>query len=320
LQKDAVKIGIYFVAVLVVGAALAPVIFNVGKAVAGFRIVDPAGGGLPAYLHGVLTRSSFNRYFNRAMLVAALLCLWPLLRSLKARRADLGLERNPRGLAHFGIGFLAAGGFLLAMGGTYVARRYFAVDITLTPEKLGSIAMSALAVGVIEEFFFRGAILGVVLRTAKPFAALVFVSAFFSIVHFLKPPDGLKIADAEVGWGTGFWLIGQIFARFGNPVFIAAEFATLFAVGWVLGMARLRTHSLWLAIGLHAGWVFSLKLFAECTKLTPRLRRGEYLPWVGTDLKVGIVPLLVVALTGVVVFFLIRNGRAPRPARATASR
>jgi membrane protease YdiL (CAAX protease family) len=305
LQKDAVKIGIYFAVVIVLGAALAPLLFNLGKAVAGFRIVDPHSDGVGGYLYKVLATSDFNRYFNRAIQIAALVCLWPLLRSLKLRRGELGLERNPARFTHLGIGFSVAAVFLIAMGWAYVARDYFRADVTLHAGKAASIVTSALAAGAVEEIFFRGVLLGIVLRTAKPFSALLFVSAFFSLVHFLKPPVGLEVTNPQ--WGTGFWMVGQIFAQFGNPIFIAAEFTTLFAVGWILGMARLRTRSLWLSFGLHAGWIFSLKLYTDLTKLTPKLRRGEFLPWVGTDLKVGVVPLVVVVLTGVVVFFLIRK-------------
>ncbi len=299
------KIGIYFLVVLALGAMLAPILYNLGKAVAGFRIVDPKSEGLGGYLHKVLASSGFNRYFSRSIQIAALVCLWPLLRSLKVRRGDLGLERNPARFSHFGIGFAIAAVFLLAMGASYVALDYFRSEVTLNAGRFASVVTSALAAGAVEEFFFRGILLGIVLRTARPFSALLFVSAFFSLVHFLKPPVGLEVANPQMG--TGFWMVGQIFAQFGNPIFIAAEFTTLFAVGWILGMARLRTRSLWLPFGLHAGWIFSLKLYTELTKLTPRLRRGEFLPWVGTDLKVGIVPLVVVALTGVVAFFLVRK-------------
>ena len=69
----------------------------------------------------------------------------------------------------------------------------------------------------------------------------------------------------------------------------------------------MRTNSLWLSIGLHCGWVFGLKLFSKLTTIPPKLQKGEYLPWVGRDLKEGLVPLLFVALTGLIVFFWLRR-------------
>ena len=68
LQKEVSKICLYFAFVLLFGALIAPALFNVGKGIAGMRIVSEDG-----YLHKVLSGSDFKRYFNRAMLLAALI-------------------------------------------------------------------------------------------------------------------------------------------------------------------------------------------------------------------------------------------------------
>jgi membrane protease YdiL (CAAX protease family) len=108
-------------------------------------------------------------------------------------------------------------------------------------------------------------------------------------------------------------VIGQIFGHFGHMDFLLAEFATLCAVGWVLVMARLRTGRLWAGIGLHAGWVFGLKYFSSLTRGSKELRAGEWLPWIGTNLKIGLVPLVVVLLTGWIVLRLAKGwNRAER--------
>ena len=128
---------------------------------------------------------------------------------------------------------------------------------------------------------------------------------------FLKPPGTIDLNDADVKLTTGFWMIGQIFIHFGNPVFIAAEFATLFAVGGVLGWARLRTCSLWLSIGLHSGWVFSYELYRYHTFMPKRYSPELFLPYIGTNLKSGLIPLTTVCLTGVVIaiWLCLRNRR-----------
>ncbi|MGI9242112.1 MAG: CPBP family intramembrane glutamic endopeptidase [Verrucomicrobiales bacterium] len=318
-HKEITKISLYFVFVLLFGALIAPALFNLGKGVAGMRIVSEDG-----YLHKVLSGSDFKRYFNRAMLVAALIGLVPLFRSLKIRRADLGMLPNPRWKSHLLVGFVAAAGLLLLMGSGYIVFNIF--DLA-PPERhraaaewgsrfdmgtIFGIVSAAIAVPLLEEFFFRGAILGLALRTVKPLGALLFVTFFFTIVHFLKPPDSTVIADADVNWGSGFWMVGQIFSKFGNPVFILSQFATLFAVGWILGVARLRTDSLWLSIGLHGGWVFGLKFYSELTWIPVKLQKGAYLPWAGRDLKEGLVPLAFVILTGIIVFAWLRRS-ASRP-------
>ena len=80
--------------------------------------------------------------------------------------------------------------------------------------------------------------------------------------------------------------------------FLLAEFFTLFAVGWVVAQARVTTGSLWPGIGLHAGWVFGLKYFSALTLGSKALLRGDHLPWIGLNLKMGLVPFGVVLFTG----------------------
>src|SRR6187549_2149290 len=72
------KIVLYFIAVLVCGCILAPPLFWLGQSFAALR------------------EEPFQRYFNRAALVAALALLWPLARSFRVKsRAELGLGPNP---------------------------------------------------------------------------------------------------------------------------------------------------------------------------------------------------------------------------------
>lgn len=266
----------YVVATLLLGALLAPPIFHGCKWLITTGAFAGAMESKSGFLYSIghaLERSEFPRYFNRAMLIAALICLWPAIRLLKIRRSDLGLVPNPRWLEHLFVGLLASAGLLLAMGYVFVGIGYYVDKVQLSSGVLTSIIVSAVVVALLEEFFFRAGILALVMRTVSPMKALIFVSAFFAIIHFLQPSPELRQelekADYDVGLGSGFWLIGQIFAKFGNPVFLVAEFATLFAVGLVLGYTRLKTSSLWLAIGLHAGWVFGIKFYAVMTK------RGE---------------------------------------------
>ena len=322
IRSDALKLLAFLACTLVLGALLAPAMYNIGKAIVGFRMFD-------GYLNKVLEESDFGRYFNRAMLLAALICLIPLLRSLRLRRTELGLVRNPNKLLHLGGGFLLAGGLLLLMGWVYLKLGLFRAEIMKEGvlvayqdwswSKVGLFLQQGFGASILEELIFRCALLGVVLRSARPLTALLFISFFFAIVHFLKPPEGLVIADGDVGFGTGFYMVGQIFANFGNPVFILAEFTTLFAVGLVLGWARLRTCSLWLPIGLHAGWVFSLKLFNYHTFVPGRYRPDLLPPYVGIDLKTGLIPLTVVCLTGVIAAILLRLGSRRRLSRSESN-
>ena len=76
----------------------------------------------------------------------------------------------------------------------------------------------------------------------------------FSILHFLKSPEQ---STDTVTWLSGFVSLGNSFSQFAEPLLVTAGFTTLFLLGWILADARVRTHSLWLPIGLHAGWIFA---------------------------------------------------------------
>jgi membrane protease YdiL (CAAX protease family) len=298
--RDWVIVAAYFVAVVVLAAALAPAFFH------GTRwLVDwIAQAGLqdrPAfsYLHHHLGKADFTRVFNRSVLVAALVCLWPAMSMLSLTRRSLGLDRNPQRWRHLIVGFVCGSGLLLSMGAGYMAfdvftwRRAIAWG-SLVRESL----LRAAGAGIVEEIVFRGAILGLLLRAGRPAAALIFVSTIFAAAHFLQAPASLEIREA-VTWASGFQLAGQIVAGFVRwREFLLPEFATLWTAGFLLGWWRLRTRSLWLPIGLHAGWVFGIGFFAGMARASKPVRDDHLLPWIGETLKIGLVPLAVLALTG----------------------
>ena len=69
--------------------------------------------------------------------------------------------------------------------------------------------------------------------------------------------------------------------------------------------ARVLTHSLWLSIGLHAGWIFGSGAFS-------RLARQQTLafPWIGKNLLVGIIPLGLAVLTWIIMRTWLKYDRA----------
>jgi membrane protease YdiL (CAAX protease family) len=274
------KIAVYFVATLALGAMLAPPLFWLGQA---------AGGWGP--LHW-LRETAFQRYFDRAMFLAALLLLWPVVRSLDIRSwRDLGLRRDPRAWPHAGFGFILAAGLLWMLGLLLWLQGVYTPAAQLGLGTLGSFLGTALVVAVLEEAFFRGALLGLVRRTAPPRVALGFVSALFAVLHFLKPPAFAR-PDTGVHWNSGFTFLPLTFWQFSDPLLVLGGFTTLFAVGWILGWARLQTGALWLPIGLHAGWVFGLKTFS---KRSYHLAPPDW--WAGSDLLHGAGPVAAILLT-----------------------
>ncbi len=294
-MSNLLKIALYFAGTLFLGALLAPQLFWAGHTL---------GGAMP--LFDWLRETDFQRFFDRSMFLAALLLLWPTVRSLQIGGwRDLGLEPDPRAAQHAAFGFLAAGGLLWLLGVGFWKLGVYAPRSNLPVGTLAGFLVSAVAVALAEEAFFRGALLGLARRTARPTTALIFVSALFAVLHFLKPPPrGLD--QPAVHWFSGFTFLPRVFWQWHDPLLVAGGFTTLFLVALVLGFARLRTRSLWLPIGLHAGWVFGLKSFNKISRhlAPPNL-------WIGDDLLHGLGPVLVVGLTGALVWLWLRKMETP---------
>lgn len=299
-HRDLLLILAYIAGVLLFAAVFSPpVFFLVQKA-----IISSPGGALDNFLG----HRAFPAYFNRVGLIAALLGLWPLLRIMRMNKTEvLGDRASQHWLHLFTTGFIFATVLLLLMGAVFLV--FDAYRMKAEPRWLNFFKpiTSALAVSFIEEFLFRGAILGILCRSLGNRAGLFWTTFLFAIVHFLKPPEDEAIANADVTWVTGFWVIPQLFRGFGAVEYVLEEFMTLAAVGFVLGWVRLRTGSLWGCIGLHAGWVFGLKYFSGLKNNTRALRNGEWIPWIGDNLKVGLVPFAVVLLTGVLMVWWHRK-------------
>jgi CAAX protease family protein len=274
--KDTARLLLYVAGLLVGGALLAPPLFWLGQWLI-------AHGILPS-----LARYDFESYFHRAILIAALVLLWPLFRALRVRSwRDLGLERNSRAAADLGAGFVIAAIPLLCCGAVLLVLPFYSVRHPLLWWKMPAVLGAVLAVPILEELLFRGFIFGVLLRSCSRSKALLIVSALFSIVHFLKP-DGASIATDAVRWFSGFVSLGHSFWQFGDFLLVVGGFVTLFIVGCILADARLVTRSLWLPIGLHAGWIFANGLFSKMAH-----RDAIALPWLGRDLLTGLVPLAI---------------------------
>jgi uncharacterized protein len=276
--KDAARLLTYFALTVLLGALVAPLLFWTAQWLA-------THGGF-----SFLGQYGFESFFHRALLISALALLWPLFRWLGLRSwRDLGLTQNRHGLRDLSMGILFAAIPLLCCGALFVRLHVYTLRETVSWLALGSILLTAIIVPVIEEVFFRGVILGVLLRSGSRFVSILFTSALYSILHFLKPSES---AMPDVTWSSGFVSIANSFSQFGEPMLLGAGFTTLFLLGWILADARICTQSLWLPIGLHSGWIFANGIF---NKLAHRERLA--LPWLGKSLLIGIAPLMVGLLT-----------------------
>lgn len=293
-MKDSLKILIYFAGLIALGALLAPPLYWGGQWL---------WHQVPA-LKATLN-TDFQRYFNRSILIAAVVLLFPMLRWLKISGfRSLIPNGDPRGFRHLLLGFVLALGVMAALSAGLVYWDIWNLKNPLPWHRLRSVLITAAVVPILEEFFFRGALMGLISRTASRWWALLFVSAIYSVVHFLKP-DEVVIRAAQVNWLSGFHLIPHVFARFEQPQLVLAGFTTLFVLGWTLGYAALKTRGLWYSIGLHAGIILGKFGFTKLAKPD----KGGFMPWFGSDLTIGLGSVLVMLLLFTLVWASLRGGR-----------
>ncbi len=295
-MKDLGKLFLYLLATVLLGALLAPPIFWGAHLLA-------AQSGNQAFT-AFVAKTDFQRFFNRAILISAILLLFPLIRAIRMPdRAALGLETDTAPWRHLITGFLIAFLSMAVMAGLALWIGPYKLRTSIPWDKMWLLPLTAITVSVVEEYLFRGGIQGIAQRTLTNWMAIFFVSGLFAIVHFLKPP-ATGIATADVYWSSGFDLLTRTFWQFGEPKLLLWGVTTMFLVGAVLGYARLRTRSLWMSIGLHSGWVLSKMSFSVITR---RSHSDESWPWFGGDILVGLVPVLTLLVTGWVVWWWLNH-------------
>jgi membrane protease YdiL (CAAX protease family) len=168
--------------------------------------------------------------------------------------------------------------------------------------KLAWMPVTALGVAVIEEVLFRGALQGAVRKTTVDGFAMVSVALLYAAVHFLKPPAH-RMAPAPIHWWSGLALLPDTLWQFHQPALLLGGFSTLLLVGLILGYARDRTRSLWMPVGLHAGWVLGKLALVEVTLHTVAW------PWLGPDFLIGLAPLLMLLLTWGILWWMLKDAR-----------
>ena len=197
---------------------------------------------------------------------------------------DIGLPMNRASLYNLGLGLLLGIGTaalmltapLLAGTGHLVTRPNAETDYVSLLFYLFALFVAATG----EELIFRGYAFQLLVQNLGPFGTILPVSVLFGFLHSSNPHStGLGVANTML-WGI------------------------------LLGVAFLRSHDLWLPIGLHFGWNVVLPLFGvnlsgltiDITRyyyrwdLAPLWSGGSYGPEGGLLATVFIVALSAVLL------------------------
>jgi membrane protease YdiL (CAAX protease family) len=292
------KIVLYLLAVVLIALFLAPPVFW------GLQALGAQGIALGLESH------PFHRVFSRITQIAALVLLWPMIRWVKIQNlTQLGIEPNPRRWRDLAVGLGLAITPVAILAAGYVQFDILRIRNEFSLNPMIRIFFTAAFVSVFEEFLFRGVLLGLAIRSLRSIPALTVVSVGFSVIHFIKPKGLIPVED--VTWMSGFHLLGSSFE--GGLAFsvLIGGMITLFVIGWITGVATLATRSLWMAIGLHAGWI----LIQQSVNLVTRYRikpPEELMPWVGPSVvsgmvPTGVVPVLVLLVTGGLVWWYLRG-------------
>lgn len=250
---------VFALAVFVGGALLAPWLYALAQWGAGhFPALEP------------LARNPFHRFVNRAMLVLALAGIWPLMRTLGMRSwREIGWV-SPRGeFSRLGWGFalgfaaLALVAVLALLAGAWELNPQLEAIRFL--RKLLSALVTAVVVAILEETFFRGAVMGALRRVHSAGTALLASSMIYALVHFFQRPE----SPATVRWYSGLQILLRMLHGFVDWQSLVPGFFVLTLAGLILGVAYLRTGNLYCSMGLHAGWIFWLKFCGVVAVVRP---------------------------------------------------
>ena len=259
--------------------------------------------------------STFRTLVSRGGQCVLLLGLFPLGRRFGINAQTLGFSRGfiRQWLTGFAVGFLMLGLHVAALVGLGVR------DVNWskwTPGQVGPILGKALliglAIGLLEETLFRGALLAAVRRISGPVLAVIVSALFYAALHFIgtRWTTGLD----QIGWDTGIRIAIDGFSHLREAA--PDNFLGLFMAGLFLGTLRvLRSDWLVLCMGIHAGWVFVIKSAKPLTTLNLQSPRWN---WVGNyDYIIGYFSsawLMLVTL--VLVLMMARptyKSRTPHP-------
>jgi membrane protease YdiL (CAAX protease family) len=129
------------------------------------------------------------------------------------------------------------------------------------------ILLTGVLVGLIEEFFFRGALFSALSRVNNLWVTVSLTSLLYAVLHFINshyqiPPDRLN-------WFSGLVILSNSFDQYANPLKIIDSLLALFFVGFFLGLVRASSGTIAFCIGLHAGWVLTIKLVKKISNTNP---------------------------------------------------
>jgi membrane protease YdiL (CAAX protease family) len=267
-----------------------------------------------------LERYPFSRIFNRTFMISGIILFFVCRRFLKiGTLSELGIIKLQDGSRDLLIGWALAVGSMAALLGVMTISDVFEPYLRLSLSRSLQRGAGALAAGIfagfLEEVFFRGIIFKGLLEDGGRARAFILANLFYSALHFVKPGESYYLEQFD-SW-AGFRHLFATFQPFFEPLPLLPGFLGLFLIGVILSQAFARTGNLYLSIGLHAGWIFSLKtvrVFGDYT-------REDLGWWFGSaepKIVSGAITWVGLLLVGLAVHWITRK-RAGLSAASTCS-
>ncbi len=309
--RDVVKVWLYAMASFLLGAWMTPLIYAAGRALSEVSS-DKQTNSIFHWLADISRAADFPSFFSASLFIAATLLFLPFAEWFGGGRGGNGLGKliallvpvstgsaphllvkNRHGFWHFGSGFWKVAAIFLVIAA--VTRFAGLTSWTLPPNEttLGLLVRAlalALGWGFAQEIFFRGIATGIFLKALPPAPAIGLSAVLFAMAILLTRSAGLGVADPDAA-GVGFELLGKILRQLASPEHIITHLVPFLVLGALLAYARWRTASLWLSVGINAGWIFANHLTAYATQssdgrsLFTRLLFGE------SPLDCGLLPV-----------------------------
>lgn len=210
----------------------------------------------------VLRNLEFERVVTRCVMVGAFLALLATVKMGDVFSWDaLGLTRDSsrgrRLLWGFALGVLTMGA-LYAIGWVFGAYTWRPVPLSKIILKFFTYLLAAALVGFAEELLFRGILFSAIRKVSAWWTAAWVSSLLYALIHFAKPVPPFSTVHGDPL--SAVRLIPYMAYQSGTWDQIIPFVFTLFVIGLVLCMLYQKTGSLYLAIGLHAGWVFAMRM------------------------------------------------------------
>lgn len=237
----------------------------------GFLILMACVGALAGYPLFLMTEGSypFEKVTSKLTLLLLIISIYPLSRQLDYTAGDLGLGGPKRAFYSKVISGFLAGLLILAIAimlELYLQIRLFdeeiVFSITLALKLISKALLSGLLIAIIEETLFRGLLFRYIEKRSTAHLAIFLSAFFYAALHFLQPETAIE--PSELNFLSGFKIVTYSFANLANPEIFDSLFA-LFLVGTLLAIVRKQTKSIAHCIGMHASWVFLLKVTKSIT-------------------------------------------------------